>query len=409
MKADAVVIGGGAAGLMCAGTAAEGGADVVLLEPNRVLGRKLRLTGKGRCNVTNNCAVPEVLAAITGDGRFLQSALHRFSPADTLAFFEELGVPLKTERGNRVFPASDDADDVADALARRAERAGVRVVRDAALSIETENGAVSAVRTRSGGRIGCAAAALCTGGLSYPGTGATGDGYRMAAALGHRVTPPRPSLVPLESADGWCARMQGLALRNVALTAYEDDRPVYTGAGEMLFTHFGVSGPLVLSASAHMRDFGGKKYRLAIDLKPGLDAEKLDARLLRDFARYANREFRNALGDLEARAMLPELVLLSGIPGETRVNTVTREQRRALGALLKAFPVSIRGPRPISEAIVTAGGVDTREADPRTMGSRLVPGLHFAGEVLDLDAYTGGFNLQIAWSTGHAAGLALCP
>lgn len=409
MKTDAVVIGGGAAGLMCAGTAAEGGTDVVLLEPNREQGRKLRLTGKGRCNVTNNCSVAEVVAAVPGDGRFLQSALHRFSPSDVMAFFEGLGVPLKTERGGRVFPASDKAGDVAEALIRRAGRAGVRVVRDAAADIITENGAVSAVLTRSGVRIDCAAAVLCTGGLSYPGTGSTGDGYRMAEKLGHRVTPTRPSLVPLESEDAWCARMQGLALRNVALTAYEDDRPVYTGTGEMLFTHFGVSGPLVLSASAHMRNFGRKEYRLSIDLKPGLDAQKLDARILRDFAKYANREFRNALGDLEARAMIPELILLSGIPGETRVNAVTREQRRALAALFKAFPVSIRGPRPIAEAIVTAGGVDTREVDPRTMGSRLVPGLHFAGEVLDLDAYTGGFNLQIAWSTGRAAGLALCP
>ena len=403
MKADVVVIGGGAAGLMCAGTAAERGRDVILLEPNRSLGRKLRLTGKGRCNVTNRCDVRTVLANIPGGGRFLQSALHRFPPEDVMAFFEGLGVALKTERGERVFPVSDDAHQVADALGRYAAAGGVRVVHAAAREILTENGAVTGVRT-SQGDIACDAAVLCTGGLSYPGTGSTGDGYSMAARLGHTVTPRRPSLVPLNSPDDWCGEMQGFSLRNVTLTAYEDEKSVYSELGEMLFTHFGVSGPLVLSASAHMRDFEHCKYRLAIDLKPGLDEKKLDARLLRDFELYKNREFRNALGDLAGRAMIPVLVRLSGIPEDTRVNSITREQRRALVELFKAFPVSVTGPRPVSEAIVTAGGVDTREVDPRTMGSRLVSGLHFAGEVLDLDAYTGGFNLQIAWATGRAAG-----
>lgn len=404
MKADAVVIGGGASGLMCAATAAERGLDVILLEPQRTLGRKLRITGKGRCNVTNDCDVREVLRSIPGDGRFLQSALHRFGPTDAMALFEALGVPLKTERGNRVFPVSDRADDVADALERWAQRGGVRVVQERAVRILTDGaGRVRAVETGAG-EIECASACVCTGGLSYPGTGSTGDGYRLAEEAGHTVTPRRPSLVPLVSPDPWCAEMQGFAPRNVELTAYEDDAPVYRELGEMLFTHFGVSGPLVLSASAHMRDFSRHRYRLTIDLKPGLDEQKLDARILRDFAENRNRAFKNSLGALEGRSMIPVLVRLSGIPEDTQVNAVTREQRRALVALFKAFPVAVSGPRPISEAIVTAGGVDTREVDPRTMGSKKVPGLYFAGEVLDLDAYTGGFNLQIAWSTGRLAG-----
>ena len=403
MKADAVVIGGGAAGTLCAALAAGRGRDVVLLEPNRMLGRKLRITGKGRCNVTNDCAAREVISAIPGDGRFLQSAIHKFGTSDTKALFEGLGVALKTERGNRVFPESDRADDIADALTKLARENGVRVLRERATRILTdEAGAVRAV-SAGGGEIECEAAVICTGGLSYPGTGSTGDGYRMARELGHTIRPCRPSLVPLESPDAWCREMQGFSLRNVELSAYEDEKLIYKALGEMLFTHFGVSGPLVLSASAHMRRFGECRYRLSIDLKPGLDEKKLDARLLRDFEKYSNREFRNSLGDLAGRAMIPVLVELSGIPGDTRTNSVTRQQRAALAQLLKHFPVSLSGPRPIAEAIVTSGGVATTEVNPRTMESKLVPGLYFAGEVLDLDAYTGGYNLQIAWSTAFVA------
>ena len=403
MKADAVVIGGGAAGTLCAALAAGRGLDVVLLEPNRMLGRKLRITGKGRCNVTNDCDAREFISAIPGDGRFLQSAIHKFGTLDTKALFEGLGVALKTERGNRVFPESDRADDIADALTKLARENGVRVLRERATRILTdEAGAVRAV-SAGGGEIECEAAVICTGGLSYPGTGSTGDGYRMARELGHTIRPCRPSLVPLESPDDWCREMQGFSLRNVELSAYEDEKLIYKALGEMLFTHFGVSGPLVLSASAHMRRFGECRYRLSIDLKPGLDEKKLDARLLRDFEKYSNREFRNSLGDLAGRAMIPVLVELSGIPGETRTNSVTRQQRAALAQLLKHFPVSLSGPRPIAEAIVTSGGVATTEVNPRTMESKLVPGLYFAGEVLDLDAYTGGYNLQIAWSTAFVA------
>ena len=343
------------------------------------------------------------MANIPGDGRFLYSALNRFGPADTMAFFEAAGVPLKTERGNRVFPQSDNANDVAAAIASLCRRAGVRTVKTAAKQIIAENGAVVGVMTGAG-YIPCRAAAVCTGGLSYPLTGSAGAGYRFAEELGHTVTARRPSLVPLESPDDYCAEMQGFALKNVTLSAYEDGKLIYKELGEMLFTHFGVSGPLVLSASAHMRRMGQAVYSLCIDLKPGLDEKKLDARILRDFSKYANRDFKNALVDLAGRSMIPVLVRLSGIPGDKPVHDITRAERLGLVQLLKAFPIAVSGFRPIDEAIITAGGVYTKEVNPRTMESKLVSGLYFAGEVLDLDAYTGGFNLQIAWSTGYVAG-----
>ena len=403
---DLVVAGGGPAGMMCAYQAAARGVKTVLLDPNDKLGRKLRITGKGHCNLTNACDVKTVMANIPGDGRFLYSALNRFSPADTMAFFESNGLPLKTERGNRVFPQSDNANDVAATMADLCRKAGVTVLKTDARQIVSENGAVTGVVTGRG-MITCRAAAVCTGGLSYPLTGSTGAGYRFAERLGHTVTPCRPSLVLLESVDAYCAEMQGFSLKNVTLSAFENDRLIYKELGEMLFTHFGVSGPLVLSASAHMGKMGSAAYRLEIDLKPGLDEKKLDARLLRDFEKYANREFKNALGDLLGGKMIPVVIRLSGIPEDTRVNGITREQRMKLLHVLKAFPVSVSGFRPIDEAIVTAGGVSTKEINPRTMESKLVQGLYFAGEVLDLDAYTGGFNLQIAWSTGFVAGNAI--
>ena len=403
---DLVVIGGGPAGMLCAVMAAQRGLAVTLLDRNLQLGRKLRITGKGRCNVTNACDTKEFMANIPGDGRFLYSAMSRFGTREVMAFFEGLGVPLKVERGNRVFPVSDNANDIADALARECERRGVRVIRCSARSIETKDGAVCAVRT-DGERISCRAAAICTGGLSYPKTGSDGWGYRMAEKLGHTVTPRRPSLVPLESDDPWCARMQGFSLRNVTLSAYEDGRLIFRELGEMLFTHFGVSGPLVLSASAKMRHMGSAEYRLLIDLKPALDEKKLEARILRDLEENPKRSFHNLLGGLAGRSMVPVLEELTGIPGEQRCTDFTREQRQKLIRILKAFPVHVSGTRPIDEAIVTSGGVSTREVDPRSMESKLVKGLYFAGEVLDLDAYTGGFNLQIAWCTGFVAGNAV--
>ena len=406
MATDLVVIGGGPAGMMCAYQAAKRGLSVTLLEPNEKLGRKLRITGKGRCNLTNNCDVKTFMANIPGDGRFLYSAVNRFPPAAVMAFFEQNGLPLKTERGSRVFPQSDDANDVAALLARLCRGAGVRVLRRAAREILTADGAVTGVVTDAG-TLPCAAAAVCTGGLSYPLTGSTGAGYRFAEALGHTVTPCRPSLVPLTCEEAFCAELQGFAPRNVTLSAFEDGKLLYRELGEMLFTHFGVSGPLVLSASAHMRKMGGAAYRLSIDLKPALDEKKLDARILRDFEKYANRDFKNALVDLAGRSMIPVLVRLSGIPEDKPVHSITKEERRRLVGLLKAFPLTVSGFRPMEEAIVTAGGVSTRELNPRTMESRLVRGLYFAGEVLDLDAYTGGFNLQIAWCTGFVAGNAV--
>ena len=389
--------------MICAGTAAGYGKSVILLEPNDKLGRKVRITGKGRCNCTNNCTPREFMANVPTNPKFLYSSLNAFSPEDAMDFFESIGVRLKTERGNRVFPVSDSANELADALGRWLKEQGVRVVKSRARDILTQNDAVSGVLT-DGGAIECHAAAVCTGGRSYPLTGSRGDGFRMAEKLGHRVTELRPSLVPLESPDAFCSELAGFAPRNVTLRVYEDGKLIFSELGEMLFTHFGVSGPLVLSASAHMRHFGTKKYELAIDFKPALDAEKLDERLLRDFSKYANRNFANALDDLAARSFIPVLVRMSGIAPDTKVNSVTREQRHALGALLKAFPVRVSAPRPIDEAIVTSGGVDVRQIDPRSMRSKLVPGLYFAGEVLDVDAYTGGYNLQIAWSTGRCAG-----
>ena len=405
-QTDLVVIGGGPAGMMCAYQAAERGVKTVLLDPNDKLGRKLRITGKGRCNLTNACDVKTVMANIPGDGRFLYSALNRFSPADTMAFFESKGLSLKTERGNRVFPQSDNANDVAATMADLCRKAGVTVLKTEARQIVAKNGAVTGVVTGRG-MIACRAAAVCTGGLSYPLTGSTGAGYRFAEECGHTVTPRRPSLVPLESEDAYCAEMQGFSLKNVTLSAFENNKLIYKELGEMLFTHFGVSGPLVLSASAHMGKMGSAAYRLEIDLKPGLDEKKLDARLLRDFEKYANKEYKNALGDLLGGKMIPVVIRLSEIPEDTRVNNITREQRMKLLHLLKAFPVSVSGFRPIDEAIVTAGGVSTKEINPRTMESKLIQGLYFAGEVLDLDAYTGGFNLQVAWSTGFVAGNAI--
>ena len=404
---DVVVIGGGAAGMMAAGTAAERGLRVLLAEPNAKLGRKLRITGKGRCNLTNDASVREVIAAVPQNPKFLYSALTAFPPSETKAFFEALGVPLKTERGRRVFPVSDSANEVADKLGDWVRAQGVRVMNSRITRIETdETGAVRAVATEKG-EIPCRAVILCTGGASYPGTGSTGDGYKLSRALGHRIVPPRASLIPLVSPDAFCAELAGFAPRNVTLTALENEKPIFCEQGEMLFAHFGVTGPLVLSASAHMRRFEDCDYRLSIDFKPALDEDTLDARILRDFEKYKNRDFTNALTDLAPRSLIPVLVERSGIAPDTKVHSVTRQQRRGLVRLFKDFSVTVTGTRPIDEAIVTRGGVDVKQVDPRTMASRLISGLYFAGEILDVDAYTGGYNLQIAWSTGRCAGKAV--
>lgn len=402
-KADAVVIGGGASGMMAALTAAERGLSVILLEPNDSLGRKLRITGKGRCNITNNCEIRDMLKNVPRNPKFLYSALNSFSPADAIAFFEERGLHTKTERGNRVFPVSDNANDVAQTLVRELVRAGVEIIKAPAKQLIIEDGSCVGVRLASGD-IASGAAVVCTGGRSYPRTGSTGDGYVFAEQAGHSIIKPAASLVPLVEAGGVCRELMGLSLRNVALRVLEDGKEIYSDFGEMLFTHFGVSGPLILSASAHMRNFGGSRYRLLIDLKPALDASALDRRILSDFEKFHNSDFINSLNELLPKKLIPVAVKVSGIDPRVKVHSIAREQRLALVELLKAFPVDISSTRPIDEAIVTTGGVDVREVDPRSMQSKLVSGLYFAGEVLDVDAYTGGFNLQIAWSTGRRAG-----
>ena len=405
MSKKIVVVGGGAAGMMAAIRAAEQGAPVTLLEPNERLGKKLNITGKGRCNVTNNADLQTLLTNVPKNGKFLYSVFSRFDGRDTMAFFEKLGVPLKTERGNRVFPVSDRAFDISGALERRLKALRVTMVRDRAVHLEIEEGTVCGVLGERR-EYPAQAVILATGGVSYPATGSTGEGHRMAAEAGHTVTPLRGSLVPLREQGNLCARMQGLSLRNVSLTVFENDKKIYTDFGEMLFTHFGVSGPLVLSASAHMRRFEKKKYRLEIDLKPALDEQQLDKRLLSDFTKYANSDFCNALGDLLPQKLIPVVVGLTEIPPHQKVHDLTKEQRRELLRLLKHFPIAIAGPCPVTDAIITSGGVKVGEINPATMESKLVKGLYFSGEVIDVDAYTGGFNLQIAWATGRAAGLA---
>lgn len=403
MTSDIIVVGGGAAGCMAALAAAGQGATVVLLERNPKLGRKLYITGKGRCNVTNDCGADEVLKQIPHNSRFLTSAVTRFPPERVKEFFTSLGVPLKTERGSRVFPQSDRAADIIDALLMALRRFRVDIVNERATGLVGTSRAEGVETEREFYR--AKAVILATGGVSYPRTGSTGDGYTMAAAMGHSIVEPKPSLVPLVEEGSCCARMQGLSLRNVSIKVRNSKKKVvFQEQGELLFTHFGLSGPLILSASAHMREFQNDHYTVCIDLKPALDEKTLDARLLREFGENPNRAFHNVLESLAPRLLIPVLAERSGIAEETPANAVTKEQRRRLLELLKEFRVEIKGPRPVEDAIITSGGVKVTEVDPRTMESKLVSGLYFAGELLDVDAYTGGFNLQIAWSTGHAAG-----
>lgn len=399
-----VIVGAGAAGTIAAGFALRRGLDVTLVERGDRPCRKVLITGKGRCNVTNNCGVPEFLANVTRNARFLYSAASGFGPADTMALFESLGVPLKTERGRRVFPVSDRAADIAAALVSFTQ--GCRLVTGRVSSLDLREGAVRDVALEDGRRLPCEAAVVCTGGKSYPLTGSTGDGYALAESAGHTVVLPAASLVPVETRETWCRELMGLSLRNVTLRAVdtESGKTVFEELGEMLFTHFGVSGPLILSASAHLRKEPLSRYQFRIDLKPGLDLQKLDARLQRDFSENLNRDFRNALGALLPAKLIPVAVRLSGIPPEEKVNQVTKEQRQAFCGLLKALSLTCGRLRPVEEAVVTSGGVKTGELNPKTMESKLVRGLYFAGEVIDCDAYTGGYNLQIAFSTGHAAG-----
>ena len=399
------VIGGGAAGMMAAISAARLGADVTLYERNDRLGKKLRITGKGRCNVTNDCPTEEFLSNVPTNPRFLYTSLNRFSIADTKDFFENAGVPLKVERGNRVFPVSDKAADVVSAMKRECEESGVRLIFRRVSGLDVDGGKVVGVSCGNE-KYRYDAVIVATGGVSYPLTGSDGDGHKFAVSAGHSVTELRPSLVPIVEDGDLCRSMQGLSLKNVGLAIYAEGakKAVYEDFGEMMFTHFGLTGPMILSASAYLPDIGKKKYVAEIDLKPALDEKKLDARLLSDFAKYSNKDFINALSDLLPQKMIPVVISLSGIDERKKVNSITREERAALCRILKHFPIKLSHFRPIAEAIVTKGGVAVNEVNPKTMESKLVKGLYFCGEVLDLDAYTGGFNLQIAFSTGFLAG-----
>ncbi len=409
MSPDLIVAGGGAAGMMAAGRAAELGCSVCLVEKNERLGRKIDITGKGRCNLTNNCSVQELIASVPSNGRFLYGAVSSFTPQDTMAFFESLGVPVKTERGNRVFPVSDHAKDVSGALGDWLRRAGCEVRRGTVQSLLLHEGRTAGVRLQSGEEIFAGAVLIACGGASYPATGSTGDGYRLAEQAGHTVTPLRPSLVPLVAQGEDCSEMMGLSLRNIGLSVWDrrKKKEIYSDFGELLFTHFGLSGPVILSASSHLREMEPGRYEARIDLKPALSPEQLDARLQRDFSENKNRDFVNSLGALLPRKLIPVAVRRSGIPGDLKCNAITREMRRGFLQLLKSFSVEIQGFRSLAEAIVTSGGVSVKELNPKTMESRLVSGLYFAGEVVDVDAYTGGFNLQIAFSTGRAAAEAI--
>lgn len=406
MKTSLLIIGAGAAGLTAAGFAASKGVQTVILERNDRPGRKLMITGKGRCNVTNNCTSLETLISnVPGNGRFLYGAFSRFMPADVIEFFESRGVELKTERGNRVFPVSDNALEIVDALHDFACKRA-KIIKGRAVKLIVEDNCVKGVETESGEVIYADKIIIATGGLSYPGTGSTGDGYELARQAGHKITDLKPSLVPLEIHEGFCSDLMGLSLRNIAIkvTDTEKNKEIYSDFGEMLFTHFGVSGPVILSASAHMRNMKSGKYKIAIDLKPALTVEQLDARILRDFSENINRNFINALNSLLPKKLVPVIVRLSGIGLSTKVNQVTKEQRRSLALLLKNLTVTVTDFRPVAEAIITSGGVSVSQISPKTMESKLVEGLYFAGEVIDADAYTGGFNLQIAFSTGKLAG-----
>ena len=407
MNKKVIVIGAGASGLMAAGTAAENGHNVVLVERNDKVARKVMITGKGRCNVTNNCTlINDLIANVPTNGRFLYGAFSKFMPIDTMEFFEDMGVSLKVERGNRVFPESDKAVEIVDALNAFSQDAGVKRIKGRATALIAENGEIKGIKLEDGEELLADAVIVATGGVSYPLTGSTGDGYELAKQVGHTISELKPSLVPLKCHEGFCMDLQGLSLKNVEISVLDMDtyKEVYKDFGEMLFTHFGVSGPLILSASSHMKDIKPRKYEIHIDLKPALSYEQLDKRIQRDFLENSNKNFINALDALLPKKLVPVIVKLSGIKPAVKVNQITKQQRSELVNLLKDLKVTVLGFRPIEEAIVTSGGVSVKEIDPKTMESKLCKGLYFAGEVIDVDAYTGGFNLQIAFSTGKLAG-----
>lgn len=406
MTCELLVIGGGPAGMTAAGVAGENGVKTVLIERNEKVGRKLMITGKGRCNLSNNLKdVSNLISNVPNNGKFLYAAFSKFMPDDVVKFFESRGVKLKVERGNRIFPLSDKSSDIVDCLRDYAKKNST-IIQGRAVKLNADEGKVKSVILENGEEIFARKVIIATGGKSYPLTGSTGDGYDLAKQVGHTIIDPVPSLVPLEIHEGFCSELMGLSLRNVIVKVLDTpkNKEIFKDFGEMLFTHFGVSGPLILSASAHMRDLDKGKYKVIIDLKPALTTEQLDARILRDFSENANKNFINSLDALLPKKLVPVIVKLSGIPMSLKVNQVTKEQRTALANLLKNLTLTVTRFRPIEEAIITSGGVNTKEINPSTMESKLCEGLYFAGEVIDVDAYTGGFNLQIAFSTGHLAG-----
>ena len=401
-----IIIGGGAAGLIASAPAAKRGEDVTVIEKNSRPARKVMITGKGRCNVTNACFdLDDLINSVVTNKRFMYSAFSSFMPYDTIALIEEMGVPTKIERGNRVFPESDKAVDIVDALVKNAKQSGVKFVEGTVTSFNTENNLIKSVNLADGTVVDGDAFAICTGGLSYQSTGSTGDGYRLAESVGHRVTDIEPALISLVASNGFVPKLQGLSLRNISIKLFDGEKEIYSDFGEMLFTHYGVSGPVILSASSHMTHPKEHNYKIVIDLKPALDEQTLDKRIQRDFAENTNKDFINSLSKLLPNKLIPVIVKLSGIEPSEKVNQITKVQRQNLVSLLKNFTVNISDFRPINEAIITSGGVDVKEINPKTMGSKIIDNLFFAGEVIDVDAYTGGFNLQVAFSTGYLCGM----
>lgn len=401
-----IIIGGGAAGLIASATAAKRGEDVTVIEKNSRPARKVMITGKGRCNVTNACFdLDDLINSVVTNKRFMYSAFSSFMPYDTIALIEEMGVPTKIERGNRVFPESDKAVDIVDALVKNAKQSGVKFVEGTVTSFNTENNVIKSVNLADGTVVDGDAFAICTGGLSYQSTGSTGDGYRLAESVGHSITDIEPALISLVASNGFVPKLQGLSLRNISIKLLDGEKEIYSDFGEMLFTHYGVSGPVILSASSHMTHPKEHNYKIVIDLKPALDKQTLDKRIQRDFAENTNKDFINSLSKLLPNKLIPVIVKLSGIEPSEKVNQITKAQRQNLVSLLKNFTVNISDFRPINEAIITSGGIDVKEINPKTMGSKIIDNLFFAGEVIDVDAYTGGFNLQVAFSTGYLCGM----
>lgn len=403
MKSDVIVIGGGPAGLIASAQASKRGKSTLVLEKNSLIAKKLRITGKGRCNITNSADISDFIENVRTNSFFLYSAFYSFTNNDIISLLNGLGVETKIERGGRVFPVSDKASDVADALIKNAKLNKVSIykaeVKDV---IKTSNG--FNVKTSDGRLFESKSLIVATGGVSYQKTGSTGDGYKFARKMGHTVITPKPSLIPFETKEKWVKDVAGLSLKNIEIKVKCNNKTLYSDFGEMLFTHFGVSGPVILSASANLSDFNKNTYEIYVDLKPALSFEQLDKRLIRDFEKYNNKNFSNALFDLMPKKLVPIVIQLCGINPETKVNQITKEQRYAILNIIKGLKLTITKPRPIDEAIITSGGVSTDEINPSTMESKIIKNLFFCGEIIDVDAYTGGFNLQIAYSTGFLAG-----